>query len=365
MQLAEITVAELPDFMNSSLWHQLEPKPLTPLRAFSQFHNPRARQTDTALIIAYENNSLIALVGLLPNLVNGQVGQIAHSNTGWWVDAAKGKQLAIPLFLKAFAKCNQRMFMTNCTPHTLSILQKTNWFEFPQTAPGRRGFLKFNLNEVIPTKLPAAIKLKPLLKMMDLTINILMSPVQIINRLRFTKKVPQVEYLTSLPPELHSFIEIHSEKEFTRRSGADLEWIMKYPWIEQKNHNQSVTAIEYPFSHLVGSFEQYFVKITASGQTIGLLFISVRDGHLRVPYVYFQEKDALQVLKVIYQQVVLKNVITLTVFCPKLVNLMDSVSHPFIFKKKIKRLMAISKQLTDLYLKYPEIQDGDGDVAFT
>lgn len=365
MQLAEITVAELPDFVNSSLWNQLTPKPLTSLRAISQFHNPRASGIDTALIIAYEDNNLIGLVGLLPNLINGQVGQIANSNTCWWVDPVKGKQLAIPLFLKAFAKCNQRMFMTNCTPHTLSILQKTSWFEFPETEPGRRGFLKFNLHEVIPVKFPATLKLKPLLKTMDLTINLLLIPFRKINRFRFTKNVPQVEYLDSLNQELYSFIETHSQNEFIRRSGAELEWIMQYPWIMKKANDNSFSSVEYPFSHLVKNFEQYFVKITESGQTIGLLFISIRDGHFKVPYAYFQEKDGSRILKVIYQQAVLKKVVTLTVFCPKLAKLMDSAAHPFIFKKKIKRLIAISKHLSAFYQQYPEIQDGDGDVVFT
>jgi hypothetical protein len=365
MLVAEIKVAELPEFVRSSLWQQLSPKPLTFLRAISQFRNPRANPNDIALIIAYENNHLIGLVGLLPDLINGEAGQTASSNTCWWVDPDKGKQLAIPLFLKAFALCNQRMFMTDCTPHTLSILEKTNWFNFPDTAPGIRGFLKFNLHEVIPAKLPLTRKSKPLLKLADQTLNFILIPYQKIARSRIMKNGPKVEYLFSLDQEQCSFIENHSQNEFTRRSGKELEWIMQFPWIKGKNANQSISPVEYPFSHIVGNFEQYFVKITASDQTIGLLFISVRDGHMKVPYAYFDEKDAPQALKVIYQQALLKNVVTLTVFCPSLVVAMDSVVHPFIFRKKIKRLIAISKQLSGFYQKYCEIQDGDGDVVFT
>jgi len=365
MLIKEIKVAELPDFVKSDLWQQLNPKPLTDLRAISQFHNPRANPNDIALIIAYENQQLIGLVGLFPNLINGQVGQTAYSNTCWWAHPVKGKQLAIPLFLKAYALCGQRMFMTDCTPHTLSILEKTNWFEFPDTTPGIRGFLKFNLHEIIPSKLPLTRKLTPLFKLSDQTLNFLLTPYQKIVRFKFNNNAQKVEKLTTLNEELYAFIENHSQNEFTRRSGKELEWTMQFPWIKTKNIEQQSTPIEYPFTYIVESFEQYFIKITSSQLTIGLLFISIRDGQMKVPYAYFNEKNASQVLKVIYQQALLKNVVTLTVFCPQLVNAMNSAPHPFIFRKKIKRLMAISKILSDVYLQYPQFQDGDGDVVFT
>jgi len=365
MQLKEIKVVDLIDFVKSDLWKQLIPKPLTELRAISQFHNPRANPNDIALIIAYENQTLIGLVGLFPNLINGQVGQIAFSNTCWWAHPEKGKQLAIPLFLKAFALCGQRMFMTDCTPHTLSILEKTNWFEFPDTTLGIRGFLKFNLHEIIPSKLPSTRKLTPLLKLFDQTLNFVLTPYRNSVKYRFKRNFQKVEQLTSLNEELYIFIENHSQNEFTRRSGKELEWIMQFPWIKTKNDDQPITSVEYPFSYIVESFEQYFIKITSTDLTIGLLFISLRDGHMKVPYAYFNEKDANQVLKVLYTQALLKNVVTLTVFCHQLVDVMNSAPHPFIFRKKIKRLMAISKQLSDVYHQYPQMQDGDGDVVFT
>lgn len=365
MQIAEIKVADLPDFVKSELWQQLKTKPLTVLRAISQFHNPRAIPNDIALIFASENDELIGLAGLLPEFINGQPENKASSNTCWWVHPEKGKKLAFPLFMKAFALCGQRMFMTDCTPHTISILKETNWFEIPDITPGIRGFLIFNLHELIPAKLPSTRKLKPLLKLADQMINFLIVPYKKLLWSRVMRTLPEVEYLNSLDQELHTFIENHSQNEFIRRTGKDLEWILKFPWIIGSNTDQSITQVEYPFSHIVGSFEQYFVKITTSNQMIGLLLISVRDGHMKVPYVYFQEKDAQMVLKVIYQQALLKNVVTLTVFNPVLVNMMDSVVHPFIFKKKIKRLVAISKNLFDDYQKYPLIQDGDGDIVFT
>ena len=154
---------------------------------------------------------------------------------------------------------------------------------------------------------------RSLLKLADQILNFLILPYRIIVQYVIMKDRMQVECLNSLDQELHRFIELHSQNEFIRRTGKDLEWILKFPWIIESNSGQSKTPVEYPFSHIVGSFEQYFVKITSSSQTIGLLLISVKDGHMKVPYVYFQEKDARMVFKVIYQQALLKKAVTLTV----------------------------------------------------
>ena len=185
------------------------------------------------------------------------------------------------------------------------------------------------------------------------------------NESRFFRNVPKAEYLTSLNEELFAFVENQSSHEFIRRSGKDLEWIIRYPWIKAKNTNPSILPVEYPFSQFVESFEQYFIKVYSPDQTLGLLLISIKNGHMKVPYAYFQDKDAASILRVIYQQALLKNAVTLTLFNSSLVAAMDSMAHPFVFRKKIKRLMAISKQLSSLYQKYPHLQDGDGDVVFT
>ncbi|MBC8004841.1 MAG: hypothetical protein H7X84_05160 [Verrucomicrobia bacterium] len=365
MQIREITIGELNHFATSELWQQLEPKPITVLRAVSQSKNPRAKADDVALIIAYEGKNLAGLAGILPDAVNGISEQRASSNTCWWVNGDMGRRLALPLFMKAFAQCGQRMFLTDMTPHTLSILQKTNWFEFPALAPGMRGFLKFNLNEVLPARMPSFQKIKPLLTFSDKTLNVLFSPLRRVNQIRFKDQNIKVEKRKELNEPLYSYIEQHSQNEFIGRSGKELEWIVRYPWVTAQANDASKAAFDYPFSHIVKSFEQYFLHLSKSGNTIGLLLISLRDGHMKVPYAYFDEKNAPLILKEIYRQAVLNDAVTLTLFRAGLVNAMHSAPHPFIFRKPIRRLAAISTRLEGLFRKHPHFQDGDGDVVFT
>ena len=254
--------------------------------------------------------------------------------------------------------------MTDCTPHTQRILKKTNLFEFPETEPGIRGFMKFNLHEVIPAKFPVYKKLEFLLNLSDKILNFILIPFQKIHHLKIRTNNLKLEYLAALNAELNKFIESHSTNEFTKRSAIELEWIIQHPWIK-KNDALKTTPFEYPFSFLVKDFNQYFLKIEETGKLIGLLLISIRDGHMKVPYAYFEDHAAQQITKVIYNEAERQKSVTLTVFSPKLVHQMNAVSHPFLFKKRIKRLIAIPKELSDFYLKHPQIQDGDGDVVFT
>ena len=365
MQIVEIRVSELSGFVGGKLWQNCSPKPITALRAVSQAQNPRANPDDIALIVAIENDSLLGLVGLLPDLINGNPSEKAHSNSGWWAHPEKGKHLAVPLFMKAFSVCNQRMFMTDCTPHTMQILEKTNWFDFPENQDGRRGFLKFNFHEILPVKIPATRKISSVLKLSDQILNALLVPLRKITSAKFLKSGIHCERVDSISPEVALFLETHSKNEFTRRSAADLNWILRCPWIIGKNQQNQASPVDYPFSYLTETFSQELFQLSENGKITGFLFVSIRDGHMKIPYVYFDDQHTAQVLQEIYRLAILKMVSTITIFNRRLVLQMDSAAHPFLFRKKIKRLMAISKQLSDKMEKYPEFQDGDGDIVFT
>ena len=120
MRIVKVTVGDLPDFVNSSEYLSLNVKPITPLRAVSQSKNPDASASDTALVYACENNSLLCFAGLLPASLNHNNGYAA-SNSGWWVNQGMGKSLGLPLFMRAFNDCNRRMFFTDCSAYTKEI----------------------------------------------------------------------------------------------------------------------------------------------------------------------------------------------------------------------------------------------------
>lgn len=365
MQVLEIRVSELESFVQSDLWKRVEPKPITGLRAISQARNPRAQPDDVALIIAFGENVLLGLAGLLPDW-SGAVQQLkTYSNSCWWAHPEKGRHLAVPLFLKALSRANQRMFLTDCTPHTYKILQQTGLFFFPETPAGLKGFLRIRPGELLPARFPGARKLLPLLKIADSALALIFFPYLKLNQGLYAKKAPETVCKQSIDPEMEVFISQHSSREFTRRTAADLRWIMQYPWICEKTGSDFQEQLQYPFSHLVGQFSQYWLNVYVSGKLAGLLFFSLRDGHMKIPYVYFDDQFAGKIVDAVYFQALKEKVVSLTVFNPRLVAAMKLQSKPFIFSKETKKLTAISKALAGEYENCPEFQDGDGDVVFT
>lgn len=67
MRIREIKIGELPGFVKSEEYEKLRTKPITPLRAHSQYKNPHADAEETALVFAAENDTLYAFAGIFPH----------------------------------------------------------------------------------------------------------------------------------------------------------------------------------------------------------------------------------------------------------------------------------------------------------
>ena len=98
MLIKEIKICDLPGFLKSKEYSKLDIKPITELRALSQFNNPDADPDVVALICAINNNELLGFAGLLPRYLNGENIRI-FSNSCWWAHPQKGKGIAIPSVL--------------------------------------------------------------------------------------------------------------------------------------------------------------------------------------------------------------------------------------------------------------------------
>ena len=92
--------------------------------------------------------------------------------------------------------------------------------------------------------------------------------------------------------------------------------------------------------------------------------ISIRDGHFRIPYAYFKEKDSFIIMKVIYQYMITNKSSMLTTFHPVMVNRIKNANSPFFYKRQLFKDFAVSNEFRDIEIN-GQLQDGDGDCAFT
>jgi hypothetical protein len=358
MKIREITVGDLPGFVRSEEYAGLHPKPITPLRALSQFNNPHARKEDIALVFAVENNTLIAFAGLLPHALANATERV-FSNSGWWVHPDLGRQMGLPLFLKALQLCNQRMFFTDSPAHTQAILERTGLFTYLSPKNGTRFFLRFYLGKWLKRK---KFVLFPLFSLADGILNALCSlrfPFLLKNNIL---KQYSIQSTNELSSEYDAFIKKHSCQARLKQERARLNWIVRYPWITSQD---DIPDISYPFSYRTDNFCQNFLIIRKEKDIKAILLLSVRNDHASIPFIYYKKESLPDIALMIREQLIKAGIDSLVVFRQELQSALKKAGHFWLFRKNILRFSGYSKQLHSVFGEDGYFQDGDGDAAFT
>jgi len=361
MQITEIKIGELPDFIKSEQFKLFNPKPVTRLRAISQFNNPDAKADDTALIIAHENSNVIGFAGFLPRNTNSFNLHVC-SNSCWWADPEKGKGVALSLLFSGLKKYNSRMFLTDATAYSKAILEKTGYFEFYTPQKGSRGVLRFYLADLITKRYKKLKFIKIIFVLIDLFLNLLLWPARYFFIKKHGRYKLEFEPVTKISTETERFIKTYSKNDFIGNTSATLGWIKKYPWVtEQKND----TPCNYPFSHVVNRYELDYFELKKAGKLKAFVAFSVRDNLMKIPFIYFDEKDSEEVLHSVFWFILKKRYDSILVFHPAIISFLDKNRLPFIYKKKVDKQVGITTVLKENFDEKPILQDGDGDVIFT
>ncbi len=359
MIIREVTVEALPAFLLSGEYGSLRPKPVTAERALSQHLNPRARPEDTALIIACEGERLLGFAGLLPDFINGNPEWRAFSNSGWWVDPETGGHLALPLFARALQRADHRLFLTDCTVHSKKILEQTGWFHFCPPVKGTTLILRFYLEKAVSRRTPAA-GVRRIARWFDRVLNGTLVP---LGRLLCFRQEGLRFREASLPDEeVEAFISLHNRQEFTARGAADLEWILRYPWLKKGTEEK---PSGYPFSHTTRQFSQQLLMAREEGTLVCVALLSVRDNHATLPCFYAREESVQPCLIALVRRLLDMRADSLTLFQPSLIRCIRRLPLACLLRKKRVRHRALTKELLPLLNQYPHFQDGDGDILFT
>lgn len=360
MNIREVTVGGLIDFINSKEYTRINPKPITPLRAYSQAKNPAARSEDVALVYIAAEDKLIAFAGLLPD-EPGEGSKPVYSNSGWWSHPELGRKYGLSVFLKAFQACNRRMFFTDCTSYTKEILEKTGMFDFKEPVEGKRYMLRSYLNDYWRRK--GGYRLfSGLFNAVDNTVNYFL----LFRISKWSKKyLPQgysVQILHEVDEKLNAFIINHANNHFLRQDGDKLNWIAKNKWLSTDRHTDK---LPYPFSQVAEKFKQEFVVIKSDNRTVAMFFLSWRDNHVSIPYTYYNKDHLHTACVLLIKYVVKQKACSLIVFRPEIIKILQEVEIPSAIQLKLTRYVGFSKELSKEFSGDKIFQDGEGDVAFT
>jgi len=361
VQIREIKVGELLDFIESDEFKNLDIKPITELRAISQYNNPDANLEDFALIYVVENNELLGFAGLLPKFVNNENTRI-FSNSCWWAHPEKGRGIAIPLFYKLIEKANFSLFLSESTTHAKTILEKTGLFGPINQNIGIRGFMRFYLADISLKHFPNNKWLSFPLKLLDFLLNLFLIPFRVYFLKKFGKNSFNIEPVSKINKEIEEFIVLNCSSEFVQKTPASFDWFKNYPWVTEKS---KVKTVNYPFAYQVNKFELNFFVFKHENEIKAFVAISNRDNLSKIPFVYFNDNDRKEVTHTIMKLIIEKKYDSLVVFHPGIVDFMQQNKMPFYYRKKEIKYSGTTKQIYDIFRQNPTMQDGDGDVIFT
>ncbi|MCF6333418.1 MAG: hypothetical protein L3J11_09060 [Draconibacterium sp.] len=361
MEIRELKIGDLISFIESTTYKKLNPKPITELRAISQFNNPDADPRQIALIYVADGTDLLGFAGLLPRKINNTNISV-FSNTCWWVHPEKGRGLALPLILRAIEKSNSSLYLAESTPHLKAILEKTDKFQFSEEIHGVRGFIRFYLTDIFSRRYKNWVLLSFLIICLDKILNVITGPIRAFYLNKFEKNSFTIECVQIIDRGLENFINHHATNDFIQKTSASFTWFQKFPWVQV---SEKQPPYEYPFSHVVKNFELQYYCVKKEGVLKGFVAISYRDNLAKIPYIYFNKEDISEITQIVMATILKNKYNSVIVFHPEIVEYLNKNKMPFLFRKLETKIVGTTKSVYQFFKQKPFIQDGDGDVIFT
>jgi GNAT superfamily N-acetyltransferase len=357
-----ILVKDLIAYTESDEYRNSAVVPISPHRARSQVNNPHARPHDLSLFLVYENSDLVGYVGALPDryfTAQKEELPIAWLSCLWVSPTMRGRGIAQKLLATISEHYNKQVFVMGFTPESKVLYDRLGFFEEHKTPPGLRGYLRPNFADILPPKGGFWLKIKHLLGFVDTVLGFFNG----IRLLFYTQKMPEIQVIEHLDAEIEAFIQRHNSNEYNRRSTSELNWILQFPWLIPPDMDWD--ASRYYFSSVAKRF-QYFVFTTrnAAGQLTGLVFLSLRERHLKLIYAQLEEEALTTSARAIGCYAVQQGAAMVTVFDQRVAAaIAQDQSTPFFYRRAVQNRYLISTafNLQPIF----RFQDGDGDAAFT
>lgn len=366
MTITRLTIRELPAFITSGAYLELPVLPISPQRALSQANNPRALPDDVALVLVWENDELVGYLGSVPDwfyVGKGEPKRLAWLSCIWVATEHRGRGLSRKMLLNMLDAWQNRVILTEFTPDVAHLYRRMEQLAESLPLPGFRGYLRPNLAQILPAKHPFFATIKPLLRLADTVLSV---PNSLRIKLLHRSTTCSVRPIASIDETTAAFIHLHQQSELARRDRESLNWMLQHPWVQQSSVPDTF-AQRYHFTASAKVFKTKALQLLDSEQRIvGVLLLTLRDGHLKVPHAWHADEHTATVTRVIFAEAIEMGARMLTLFHPRLVEYGQQNLTPFFWGKTLRRTYFVGNGLSEILDKQPlALQDGDGDVGFT
>lgn len=357
IQLKTFNTKELEEFVSSGAFNQYDFLPITKHRAISQINNPRATGDQVLLILAFYEGELAGYVGCFPDyfVVEGKKVHYAWLSTLYVNPEFQKKRPAKKLLKKVFEEYEGRIAITEFTKEAEALYTIMGVFDDVFPKEGKKYYFRTDATGMIPEKKPKTKIGKPLFYVLDTVANSLLS----LKNLGIRKPGFKYEILNRADPESIDFVGRFSKN----RNAEEINIFIDHPWILKGKKEE-----KYFFSSFAGSFKYFWIKIYDDHhQLTACLLLQLRDGYLKIPYL-FSETDHEKVVSFLSYFIMENKIKGFTSYHTELNEaIQKSTIFPKIYERRFRREYLFHKQLLQGLPESfnPDFQDGDGDCMMT
>ncbi len=358
IHLKTLNKKQLAEFISSGDFKKYDFLPITEHRAKSHIENLKADEDQTLLILAFDDDELAGYLGCFPDnfMIEGKKFNYAWLSTLFISNKFRGKRIAQSLLNKAFEEYNGEIAITEFTKEAENLYNKIGLFQYIQPKNGKRYYFQTDFANIIPTKKPNTQSLKPVFSIADSVTNSLIS----VKNCFIKKPDFKFEILNTIDPESTTFLNQFE----SNRNASEINWLIENPWVLE----DKIKDEKYLFSSYSKEFKYFWIKIYDNNNQLAICsLLLLRDGHLKIPYL-FSNSDLQQFVDFLSYFIVKNKVITLTNYQNNLNQKIESAKNfPKIHERAIERRYMFHKELIQKLPKNfnPNFQDGDGDCAMT
>ncbi|MCF8255947.1 MAG: GNAT family N-acetyltransferase [Flavobacteriales bacterium] len=364
MEIRTLNRQQLEAFVHGPAFERLPFIPISRHRALSHIANPRATDGDVLLLLAYDGDTMVGYLGVLPDRLHrdGRIQRCGWLSCMWVDDAQRGKGIAKKLLQRAFEAWDDRILVTEFTPAAKVLYDRSGIFRALADPAGLRLYIRSDLATLLPPKREFFKRNIPILNAIDRIANAALD-------LRLPKpRMPEgitLERVEDVDNEAITFIESHRTDELLNRGRAEINWMLRNPWLISAPVVDALNA-RYHFSAVARCFAYHTIKVRdAEGRLRALLILSQRDNSLKLPYLY-HDGDLALVWAVVRHELLRLRSATFTVFHADLRAFIRQHDDLSLRQRPLQRHYIVSKVFNNFLGDSTfTIQDGDADCAFT
>ena len=319
-------------------------------RAWAFVNNPYAQPMTPAVAVLFDEGEMKGYAAVFPERFEGISPTIYWGST-FFVDASmRGKGYGVKI-LSELQNSLDGVYATTQTPVSSSAIFKKLgaeetwypecWIKLQRNNParGRRTLLKQSVNRLYAFLFQ---KRRKMLRWCD--------------SFHF-----RLEYCSFIDEKTYSFMKEHRGSDLLLRSKEMFNWMLRYPFLQNKVLDKELNSNQYYFSCNKSDFRQYAVRVMdVSCELVGFYVFKYSEGEVNLLYLYYAPDSREIVMASFYDHLLKLEAVRLRTTCKELVSFFQRNSLPVINMRESWLNFCAPNSLT--FLEGATIQGGDGDM---